>query len=70
MAVSYIKGLGAASNPLLIILAAVKFFLVGSYFMHLRFDNKIFRTFFTTGLILACFVYPIMLTTFHFWAGG
>jgi cytochrome c oxidase subunit 4 len=60
VAISYIKGLGDTSAPLLIVLAAVKFFLVGSYFMHLRFDNKVLRRLFVTGIVLAITVYLIV----------
>ena len=60
VAVSYIKGLGDTSAPLLIALAAIKFFLVGSYFMHLRFDNRVLRRLFVTGIILALIVYAIV----------
>jgi cytochrome c oxidase subunit 4 len=58
--VSYIKGLGDASAPLLIVLAAVKFFLVGAFFMHLRFDNKVLRRLFVTGIVLAISVYVVV----------
>jgi cytochrome c oxidase subunit 4 len=61
--ISYTKGLGIAGNPLLIILAALKFMLVVGYFMHLRFDNPMFRRFFVTGFILAIVVYSIVLLT-------
>jgi cytochrome c oxidase subunit IV len=58
--VYYIKGLGDAGNPLLLILAATKFVIVVSFFMHLRFDNKLLRRVFVTGLILAVTVYVIV----------
>lgn len=58
--ISYVKGLGDTSAPLLIILAAAKFFLVGSYFMHLRFDTRVLRRLFVTGIILAIIVYIIV----------
>jgi cytochrome c oxidase subunit 4 len=61
--ISYSKGLGIAGNPLLIILAALKFGLVVGYFMHLRFDNPMFRRFFVTGFVLAIVVYSIVLLT-------
>jgi cytochrome c oxidase subunit 4 len=60
VAISYIKGLGDASAPLLLVLAAVKFFLVVSFFMHLKFDNKLFRRLLVTGIILAITVYTIV----------
>lgn len=58
--VSYAKGLGDAGPPLLLALAAIKFFLVGAYFMHLKSDTRVLRRLFTTGIILACIVYAIV----------
>jgi cytochrome c oxidase subunit 4 len=63
VAISYAKGLGDASAPLLLILAGVKFFLVASYFMHLKFDNRILRRVFLTGMVLAAIVYGIVFLT-------
>jgi len=45
----------------------VKFTVVVAFFMHLRFDNRLFRRFFITGVCLALFVFTIVLTTFHVW---
>jgi cytochrome c oxidase subunit IV len=45
--------------------AAVKFFLVVSWYMHLRTDAKIFRRFFIVGLVTALVVYQVMLLTLH-----
>ena len=50
--------------PLLGIFAAIKFFIIGGFFMHLRFDNPIFRRFFITGLALAVSVFLITLAIF------
>jgi cytochrome c oxidase subunit 4 len=63
VAISYAKGLGDASNPLLLILAAIKFFMVVAFFMHLKFDNRVLRRFLVTGLILAGIVYTIVFFT-------
>ena len=54
----------AALIPMMI----VKFSMVAAFFMHLRFDNKIFRTVFITGVVLATIVYMIVLFTFHVFA--
>jgi cytochrome c oxidase subunit 4 len=43
-----------------------KFFIVCGWFMHLRFDNKIFRRVFVFGLILATAVYLIMFLSFEY----
>jgi len=63
--ISYWKGLKLAGNPLLIILAAMKFSIVVLFFMHLRFDNRVLRRLFVTGIILAIFVYSLVLFMFH-----
>jgi len=49
---------------LLLLFAAVKFGLVVLYFMHLKFDSRLFRRLFFTGLILALIVYTVVLITF------
>ena len=59
----YTKFSEAATNAALIILAAVKFFMVAAYFMHLKFDNKLLRRLFITGFVLAASVYVAYLMT-------
>jgi cytochrome c oxidase subunit 4 len=62
---SYLDG-DINSNLLIIVLAvmaAVKFFLVVSWYMHLRTDLKIFRRMFILGLLLAGAVYMAALTS-------
>lgn len=54
---------GALNVPLLLILAAAKFIVVVGYFMHLKFDSRLFRNLFITGLILAILVYAAYLAT-------
>lgn len=54
---------GALNVPLLLILAIVKFVSVVGYFMHLKFDSRLFRNLFVTGLVLAIIVYAIFLAT-------
>lgn len=49
----------------LLVMMAVKFFVIGSYFMHLRFDSKLLTRVFYTGLFTAVSVYVIFLTTLH-----
>ena len=64
VAASYMD-LGAAFLPLLFVLMILKFALVVLFFMHLRFDNKIFGRLFWSGLILAVAVYVAALATFE-----
>lgn len=58
---------GPLERPLLLILAVVKFWIVVAYFMHLRFDSKIFTWLFVVGLVLAIAVYAAMGTSMVFW---
>jgi cytochrome c oxidase subunit 4 len=52
--------------PALLIMMVVKFIMVVSYFMHLKFDNKLFSLMFYAGLVLAVGVYAAFLATFKF----
>ncbi|HLF99986.1 MAG TPA: cytochrome C oxidase subunit IV family protein [Acidimicrobiia bacterium] len=45
----------------LIVMMAVKFFLVATWFMHLRFEAPVFRTLFYGGLTLAMAAYAVFL---------
>ena len=67
VATSYLEG-NVNSNLVIValgLMAAVKFFLVVAWFMHLRSDSKIFRRFFLLGLIAAPILYTIVLLMFH-----
>ncbi len=59
---------GAALVPSLIVMMILKFYLVAMWFMHLKYDNKIFKQLFVTGLVLAVVVYLLTLTAFEFWS--
>jgi cytochrome c oxidase subunit 4 len=48
---------------MLIVLSATKFAVVVMWFMHLRFDSKLFTTAFVTGLALAAAVFTVVLVT-------
>jgi cytochrome c oxidase subunit 4 len=63
---TYYVDFGPLFMPSLIIMMVVKFVMVVSYFMHLKFDSKIFSFLFYTGLGLALFVYIAALATFKF----
>ena len=63
---------GRRAPPLLVVMLfpmmITKFLIVTAYFMHLKYDNPLFRRVFFFGLILAAVVFLIMLTTFDFWS--
>jgi len=46
----------------------IKFAVVAGYFMHLKYDNPIFRRVFVFGLVLAVAVFSIALTSMQFWS--
>ncbi len=63
---TYYVDFGPLFIPTLLVLMVIKFFIVVSYFMHLKFDNSIFSWMFYGGLFLALGVYVAALATFHF----
>ena len=65
VAVYYVKALHSVLIPILVVLAVTKFTMVALFFMHLKFDSRLFRRLFITGIVLALFVYTIALTSLH-----
>jgi cytochrome c oxidase subunit IV len=55
---------------LLLLLAAAKFTMVASWYMHLKTDKPIFRRFFILGIVAAITLFAIVLATLHAFAGG
>jgi cytochrome c oxidase subunit IV len=62
VAVYYIPFLQPIQMPIFGVLSLTKFALVAMFFMHLKFDSRFFSLVFVTGLLLACFVFLIVLT--------
>ena len=60
----YVTSLEDFLVPMLLALALVKFLLVALWFMHLRFDSRLFRRLFVTGIILALTIFGIVLWFF------
>ncbi len=69
VAIYYIEAVGDLLVPFLIMFSFIKFVLVALYFMHLRFDSRLFRRFFVIGLVLVFAVMGIVLSTFLFRGG-
>jgi cytochrome c oxidase subunit IV len=57
-------GSGAAA-AIILVLSAVKFFSVVAYYMHLKFDNKLFTGIFVFPAMLGCLVIGGMVMLFH-----
>jgi cytochrome c oxidase subunit 4 len=63
VATSYLEG-DVNSNLIIValgLMAALKFFLVVAWFMHLRTDSRILRRLFLLGLIAAPILYMVVL---------
>jgi cytochrome c oxidase subunit 4 len=61
---TYYFDFGRAGIPLLIILMIIKFVMVASFFMHLRYDTRLFGRFMYTGLGFAIVLYTLTLLIF------
>ena len=64
--VYYVESLRSTLVPILIPLSGLKFSLVVLYFMHLKFDNRLFSILFVGGLALAGTVLLALLLLFLF----
>lgn len=69
VAIYYVPALEDLLVPFLLAFAAIKFVMVVSWFMHLRFDSPLFKRLFLTGIVLALVVFTVALVTF-FARGG
>jgi cytochrome c oxidase subunit IV len=61
---TYYFEFGRAAIPLLVVLMVIKFIMVASFFMHLRYDTKLFGRFMYTGLGFAIVLYALTLMIF------
>ncbi|MGH8886371.1 MAG: cytochrome C oxidase subunit IV family protein [Egibacteraceae bacterium] len=59
----------AVTTPVLLALTVIKFLLVVLWFMHLRFDHKMFRRVFFFGVALATVVFGILGAIFYLRGG-
>ncbi len=62
--VYYIDSLKGILVPTLLLLSAVKFALVVMFFMHLKFDHKLFSVIFTGPLLLTGVVLIALMSLF------
>ena len=52
---------------ILVCMSALKFGLVASFYMHLRYDSRLFTAFFVGGLLLAASIVIAFMTLFGVW---
>lgn len=60
--------LGSVLVPSLLVMMALKFFIVAAWFMHLRFDIRLFTLVLVSGLVMATAVYMAVMSTFEYFA--
>jgi cytochrome c oxidase subunit 4 len=63
VAASFID-IGPAFLPTLIVLMTIKFILVAGWFMHLKYDTRLYTRLVVTGLGMAIVLYAIVLAVF------
>jgi cytochrome c oxidase subunit 4 len=56
-----VEGLGGWYVPILLGLSALKFVGVVAFFMHLRFDNRMFTYFFASAMIIGILIFTLIL---------
>lgn len=70
VAVYYLKSVSNFLIPILLTLSAIKFVLVVLWYMHLKFDNRIFSVLFTLGLIIGGSILIAMIFLFRAYLFG
>jgi cytochrome c oxidase subunit 4 len=63
--VYYIGALRPILPEILIVLSATKFALVVMFYMHLKFDDRLFSAMFLFGLATASFTIIVFIALFH-----
>lgn len=66
VAVYYIEAFAPVEVPLLVLLSTAKVILVMMYFMHLKFDSRIFTWVLMAGVVLAIFMVSAMVVIYDF----
>ena len=64
VAVFYIPQMKPVLVPVLLTLSAFKFGLVAAFYMHLKFDHRLFTWLFVIGMALATFLILMLLWLF------
>ena len=67
VAIFYIPTMHPFLPPVLLSLSALKFALVAMFYMHLKFDHKLFSWLFVLPMLLAIFVILALMKLFGVW---
>lgn len=65
VAVFYVESLRPILVPVFLILSAVKFVLVVMFYMHLKFDSRLFTGAFVFGLLIAASIVIALMALMH-----
>ena len=61
-----VEGLGSWYIPLLLFLSLLKFIGVVAFFMHLRFDERLFTYLFGASMVVGIFIFTLLLLLLEF----
>ena len=61
----YVDSIRSLWVPLLLILSAAKFAIVALFYMHLKFDSRLFSVLFTGGFVLAAAILIALMALFQ-----
>ncbi len=64
VATYYVPALAGVIVPILLVLSLAKFVLVVGYFMHLKFDHKMYTGLFGAGLVIAMTIVAALMVLF------
>ena len=67
VAVYYVPAMRPMLVPVLLVLSAVKFSLVAMFYMHLKFDHRLFSWLFVVPMILMSLIVIGLLRLFGHW---
>ncbi len=67
---TYFIDFGLLSTPLLLVLMAIKFVMIAGFFMHLKFDTRVFRQLMLLGLGGALTLYLAATLALHEFPAG
>jgi len=67
VAVFYVPAMRPMLVPTLLVLSALKFTLVAMFYMHLKFDHRLFSWLFVVPMLIAALVIIALLRLFGHW---